>query len=101
MSDPWVSVIKMDLHTTWTMSCVYSVVVIQNPSKVPAWLLVTKSLIPDFIIRDPKVQLIMVLYFDIHVVPCNRVGESGMLDYVTLTVYCHRESLGRITVGRG
>ena len=28
----------------------------QSASKVPAWLLVNKSLIPDFVIKDPKVD---------------------------------------------
>ena len=30
-------------------------VIIQSPSKVPPWLLVNKSLIPDLVIKDPKV----------------------------------------------
>ena len=28
---------------------------LQDASKVPSWLLVNKTLIPDFVIRDPKV----------------------------------------------
>ena len=30
-------------------------VLFQDPSKVPAWLLVNKTVVPDFVVRDPKV----------------------------------------------
>ena len=29
--------------------------IIQDPSKVPAWLLINKSVIPDFVVKNPKV----------------------------------------------
>lgn len=29
---------------------------LKDPAKVPAWLNVTKTLIPDFIVQDPKVE---------------------------------------------
>lgn len=35
---------------------VFSLFAIQDVSKVPKWLLVNKSLLPDFVIRDPKVS---------------------------------------------
>jgi len=28
---------------------------LQDPSKVPSWLLINKSLLPDFVVADPKV----------------------------------------------
>ena len=35
----------------------------QDPSKVPAWLLVNKTVIPDFVVRDPKVCMYRVRIF--------------------------------------
>jgi len=34
----------------------FSLAPLQDASKVPSWLMVNKTLIPDFVMRDPKVR---------------------------------------------
>ena len=50
------------------MLCVYYRVLnllfdgVKDPAKVPAWLLVNKTVIPDFVIKDPKVYTCICLH---------------------------------------
>ena len=38
---------------------IISLCAIQDPTKVPPWLLVSRTLLPDFVIRDPKVSAVL------------------------------------------